>query len=128
MKNLILLSALLMLTITAVAQTPQATPVNSTEVEALIKKQPKMVILDVRTPDEFKAGHVKNAININIHDADALERIGKLDKKTTYLVYCRTKNRSGVAVNHMLQNGFTNVYHMMDGMAGWMQNGLSTVQ
>lgn len=71
MKNLILLSALLMLTITAVAQTPQATPVNSTEVEALIKKQPKMVILDVRTPDEFKAGHVKGAININIHDADA---------------------------------------------------------
>jgi len=128
MKNLILLAAIMMLTITAVAQTPQATPVNSTEVAALLKKQPKMVILDVRTPDEFKAGHVKDAININIHDADALDRIGKLDKKATYLVYCRTKNRSGVAVNHMMQNGFTNVYQMMDGMSGWMQNGLATVQ
>jgi rhodanese-related sulfurtransferase len=128
MKNLILVAAMLMLTITAVAQTPQARPVNSTDVEALLKKQPKMVILDVRTPDEFKAGHVKDAININIHDTDAYDRLGKLDKKATYLVYCRTKNRSGIAVNYMLQNGFTNVYQMMDGMTGWMQNGLTTVQ
>jgi rhodanese-related sulfurtransferase len=103
----------------------QAKQVTSADVDELLKKNSQIIILDVRTPDEFKQGHLKNAINLNIQDPDALEKIGKLDHKATYLVYCRTQRRSGIAVSHMIESGFSNVYHMTDGMSGWLQNGKS---
>lgn len=124
-KNVLLMLAMIMISIAAMAQAPQAKQVVSTKVADLLKHNKKLVILDVRTPEEFAQGHVKNAININIRDADALAKIDKLDHKATYLVYCRSKNRSGMAVTHMLEKGFANVYHMTDGITGWTQNGLS---
>lgn len=102
--------------------------INSTDVGALLQKNNKIVVLDVRTPGEFNSGHLKGAINIDLHQSDALNRISKLDKNATYLVYCRTKNRSGVVVNNMIQNGFKDVYQMMDGMVGWNQNNLPVVK
>ena len=51
----------------------------------------------------------------------------KLNKNAKYIVHCRTNHRSGIAVNHMIQNGFKNIYQMMDGWSGWSMNNL-TVQ
>jgi rhodanese-related sulfurtransferase len=83
-----------------------------------------LIVLDVRTTDEFASGHIKGAINIDIHQPDAKDQINKLDHNAKYIVYCRTKNRSGIVVTHMLQNGFKNIYQMMDGIVGWNQNNL----
>jgi rhodanese-related sulfurtransferase len=42
-----------------------------------------------------------------------------------YIVYCRTKRRSKIAVDHMIQNGFKVVFQMTDGYIGWSQNNLA---
>jgi rhodanese-related sulfurtransferase len=97
---------------------------NSTELSQILDKDKKIVVLDVRTPQEFAAGHLKGALNIDIYQDNFYSRIDKLDKKATYLVYCRTSNRSTAAVGYMQQNGFKNLYQMMDGFPGWAFNKL----
>jgi rhodanese-related sulfurtransferase len=97
---------------------------NSTEISQLLNKNKSIVILDVRTPQEFAAGHLKGAVNIDIYQDNFYSRIDKLNKKTTYVVYCRTSNRSRATVDYMKQKGFGIVYQMMDGFPGWAANNL----
>lgn len=60
--------------------------------------------LDVRTPGEFKAGHIEGAINIEV---DALrENLDKLDKNKTIYVNCQSGHRSYVAVRLLMNKGF----------------------
>jgi phage shock protein E len=69
-----------------------------------------VVVIDVREPDEFVRGHVKDALNIPLdllmHDADELKDV---QKNAKILVYCRTGRRSGDARRFLMQEGFTNV-------------------
>jgi len=102
----------------------QVIQISSTNVPAMLKNDRKLIILDVRTPSEFKEGHIKGAINIDIREPDAFVQIDKLDHKAKYIVHCRTNHRSKLAVDHMIKNGFKTVYQMMDGTIGWNQNGL----
>ncbi|HEY9123696.1 MAG TPA: rhodanese-like domain-containing protein [Bacteroidales bacterium] len=111
---------------TLTAQSPIET--NSKEVSTMLKKDKKLVVLDVRTAGEFQAGHVKGAVNIDVTQQGALEKINKLDRKARYIVYCRTSRRSKIAVEHMIQNGFKTVYQMMDGFSGWTANNLEVVK
>ena len=99
--------------------------VNSKKVSKMIRKDKKLIVLDVRTADEFKEGHINGAINIDIRQPDALEKIDKLDCNAKYIVHCRTHHRSATAAEHMAQNGFKNVYQMMDGFPGWAANKLA---
>lgn len=91
----------------------------------MLQKDKKWIVLDVRTADEFKDGHIKGAINIDIKQPDALSKIDKLDHNAKYIVHCRTSHRSKLAVDHMVQSGFKTIYQMMDGFNGWSQNNLS---
>ncbi len=109
------------------AQKSEKHQITSKEVVKLLANDKSIVIIDVRTPREFSQGHIKGAINVNISNRNFLENIKKLRKEdTNYLVYCRTKNRSNVAVKYMISNGFSakNIYQMMDGFSGWSANGL----
>ena len=113
---------ILMISITAFLEAQTKKEVNSKEVSVLLQKDPNVVVLDVRTADEFKEGHIKGAINIDIRADDAFARIDKLNHKVDYIVYCRTHHRSGLAVEHMIQSGFKKVYQLMDGFPGWLEN------
>jgi rhodanese-related sulfurtransferase len=123
MKNrLYLLAALLLMLGGCTANSQGIKPINSTEVSELLQANKSLIILDVRTPEEYAQGHIKGAVNLDVHQPDAMDKIDKLDKNATYLVYCRTKNRSGVVANHMNDSGFKTVYQMMDGITGWNAN------
>ena len=98
--------------------------VNSSGVNTMLQKDKKLVVLDVRTPEEFNAGHIKGAINIDIKQPDALSKIDKLDHNAKYIVHCRTNHRSKIAVDHMIQTGFKTIYQMTDGFNGWSSNRL----
>ena len=102
--------------------------VNSKKVSKMIRKDKKLIVLDVRTADEFKEGHINGAINIDIRQPDALEKIDKLDRNAKFIVHCRTNHRSKTATDHMVQSGFKTVYQMMDGITGWNQNKLPVVK
>ena len=81
--------------------------------------QPDVIILDVRTPEEFNAGHIANAININLEGSDFSSEVSKLEKNATVAVYCRSGNRSGVATEQMAELGFVDMYDMQGGILDW---------
>lgn len=95
------------------------TEVNSDSVKRMLAKQKDWIVLDVRTPDEFSQGHIPGAVNIDIYQKDAFDKIGNLNKDGRYIVYCRTRNRSAVVTDFMIRNGFKTVYQMTDGIVGW---------
>ena len=71
----------------------------------LNQKNPSDILLDVRTQEEFNAGHIKGVINFNISTLDVMNKIQKLDKTKNYIVYCRSGGRSQMAAMLMAQDG-----------------------
>lgn len=66
-------------------------------------------VIDVRTPDEFASGHLDGAVNINWEDPTFADQVSTLDKDGVYILYCRSGNRAGQALDAMTSMGFTNV-------------------
>jgi len=65
------------------------------------------VVIDVRAPAEYGAGHLEGAINIDAQSADFDSLVTALPTDGVYVVYCSTGNRSGSAVSRMTELGFT---------------------
>jgi len=70
------------------------------------------VLLDVRTKDEFAAGHLQGADNADYLNGTFSETIKSLNKDKTYYLYCASGNRSGKAAKLMQEAGFKNVYNI----------------
>jgi phage shock protein E len=90
---------------------------------ARLAEQPRTVILDVRTPQEFAQGHIAHAVNLNVSSPDFARHLADLDKDQTYLVVCRSGNRSARACNEMRQAGFSRLYNLDGGMLEWERAG-----
>jgi len=67
------------------------------------------IIIDVRTPEEFAAGHLDGALLYDIQDPNFDALIAELDRSLSYVVYCRSGNRSARAVERMAAAGLTNL-------------------
>ncbi len=101
------------------------------EASALIQSNqsnPDFVIIDVRTPQEFADGHIENAINLDYYSETFRDELSKLDKNKTYLIYCRSGNRSGKALDMMEELGFREVYNMSGGIIEWEVEGLPSTK
>ena len=104
------------------------TPREAFELVQLNKANPAFVILDVRTPAEFVAGHLERALNIDVSTPDFESAAGKLNRSATYLVYCRTGNRSLTALAGMKRLGFRFIYHLEAGITAWEAAGYPVVK
>ena len=80
----------------------------------LINTSTNLVILDVRTREEYLAGNIPNSINIDVLNQDFKSKIDMLDKNKEYLIYCRSGNRSAIASSIMSTNGFLNIYNLQN--------------
>lgn len=89
--------------------------------------EPGVVILDVRTPEEYATGHLPGAINIDVEAPDFSDQVAALDKSATYAIYCHSGNRSGVAMDEMARDGFTDLADLAGGITAWAQAGGSIV-
>ena len=101
--------------------------INATQAFELINKHkhsPGFVILDVREKYEYEADRLPGAVLLPISLPDFADRIGKLDKKAIYLVYCRSGARSLDAVKEMEKQGFENIYMLKDGIIEWREKKL----
>ena len=92
------------------------------------KDNQHFVIIDVRTPEEYADGHIEKAINLNYHSETFRDELNKLDKDNIYLIYCRSGNRSRMALSIMEELGFREVYNMLGGIVQWESGGLPTVK
>ena len=92
------------------------------ETHALVQND-AVQIIDVRTPKEFREGHIKNAKNIDFLSASFPDDITALDKQKPILIYCRSGNRSSKSIDLFLKAGFTTLYHLEDGIVKWTTDG-----
>lgn len=77
-----------------------------------------VILIDVRTPEEFNAGHIPGAVNIDVKSPDFRDKILGLDNKKTAAVYCRSGVRSLKAASILSSEGFR-VLNLKDGFLGW---------
>lgn len=78
------------------------------------------VILDVRTPEEWREGIIPNALQIDIYKGQGfIYEVDALDKSKHYYVYCKAGGRSAQACSIMSQLGFENTDNLMGGFMEW---------
>ena len=83
--------------------------ITMSEAVEIMGNESDYIILDVRRPDEFAAGHIPNAVNIPNESIDSNEITELPDKDKLILVYCRSGNRSKQASQKLVKLGYTNV-------------------
>ena len=81
------------------------------------------IVLDVRTPEEYSAGHIRGAKNIDVNSPDFEKQVGQLDKSKSYLVHCAAGSRSARACGKLSKLNFTNCYNLLGGMRAWEKAG-----
>jgi len=93
----------------------------------LVQDDSSVLLLDVRTPEEFEGGHIQNAINLDYNHSNFESQISNLDKSKKVFVYCLSGGRSSAAVSALEQKGFTNVAELEGGMMAWRNAGMKEV-
>lgn len=93
--------------------------VSGKEAARLIKENKDLVILDVRSKDEYQTGHISASKLIPVNELAS--RITELEKfrNKAILVHCASGGRSPKAVNILLKNKFGPIYHMNHGLSGF---------
>jgi len=126
MKNTLLLFALLfLLGSTSFAQTANKDSIQVLSIaqfEKLATKK-KSKIIDVRTPEEVAEGHLADATTVNFLSPDFASQLASLNKKGTYLLYCRSGSRTRKAADALQKMGFKNVYMLEGGITAWKEAG-----
>jgi phage shock protein E len=122
MKILLISWAVAGLCWTAAAQQPAVKNVRPEEFDKL-RKHTNSVVLDVRTPKEFAAGHIAGATNIDWNAPDFQTKVSGLDKSKTWLLHCAAGVRSSKASEKMAGLHFTNVYNLEGGLKAWEKAG-----
>jgi len=106
------------------AQTSSVQSISAREFKQLVDERsddPDVVVLDIRTPGEFKSGHIREAQLLDYYSDDFVERLKRMDREKIYLVYCRSGNRSGKSLKIFKRLGFRRVYHLETGIVGWLK-------
>jgi phage shock protein E len=104
----VMVVALVAMTLAGCAGAPAPT-VRTVGAAAAVGMLDSRVVIDVRTPTEYAAGHIAGARNLDVEAADFGSRIASLDKQAPYLVYCHSGRRSGIAAAQMASAGFTDI-------------------
>ncbi|MBK1877131.1 rhodanese-like domain-containing protein [Pelagicoccus mobilis] len=106
------------------AEVEQALPVRFAE---LIKEE-NTVLVDVRSPEEAKAAHIKGSKLVNYYANTFREEIQKLPKTKKILLYCRSGNRSGKTASYLESLGFEQLVNQSGGINAWKREGLPVVE
>mgnify|MGYP001563356701 FL=1 len=113
MKKLILL----LLVVSCAQELPVVETVEKESFQQLMKKD--YPLIDVRTPQEFSGGHIKNAVNIDFNAPSFKDQISELDREQPFLIYCAAGGRSAKAASLMNSMGFKKVYELKGGFRNW---------
>ena len=121
MKNIIFTLAFFISSVGAFAQEDTVIAViPPVEYQQQIKKE-KVQLIDVRTPEEFAAGHIEGAKNIDFKAADFQKKFAEFSKEEPVYLYCRSGNRSGKAAKELAKLGFQNIVDLEGGYLSWQE-------
>jgi len=105
--------------------TPQAA---DSLIKASAKAPGSLVLLDVRTPEEYAQGHLRGALLYDVKSSDFDAKVAKLPRGAKYLLYCRSGHRSGIALDRMKTMGFSDLRHVAGGIQAWSAAGLAVIK
>lgn len=127
MKRILVVLAALMFSVGAGAE--EAVTIGPEQVlDRLKKEDPNLIVLDVRTPEEYAKGHVPHALNIP-HDQlqSRIQEIGDARGKEI-VVYCRSGRRAASALEVLQKHGYSNLRHLEGDIAKWEEKKLPMAQ
>ena len=94
--------------------------VSPDQAEKLMKDSPGLIVIDVRTADEFAEGHIKGATNVDFFGDDFAKKMAALDQTKPVLIHCAAGNRSSQALTAIKDTAkFPAIYHLKAGFSGW---------
>ena len=82
-----------------------------------------LILVDVRTAEEYESGHIQDAINFDYYSESFQKEILSLDKSASIILYCRTQNRSTKTANYLKENGYKEINVLEGGITSWVKNG-----
>ena len=96
--------------------------ISAHDFDKMIKLDKSSIIIDVRTPEEFNKGHLRNSLNVNWFDDNFDDNIDIFSKDLSVFVYCLSGGRSAKANEKIRSLGFKNVYELDGGILEWRKN------
>jgi len=78
-----------------------------------------VILLDVRTPEEYLRGHIQGSTSINIADPEFSTKVSLLQKDKTIFIYCLSGSRSSVAASYLSRMGFKKIFNLQRGLMDW---------
>ena len=98
--------------------------ISAKDFNKMIKNDKSAIVIDVRTPEEFNNGHLRNSLNVNWFDENFDENLKIFNKDLPVFVYCLSGGRSSKANEKIQSLGFKNVYELDGGILEWRKNKL----
>ncbi|MFQ3265165.1 MAG: phage shock protein E [Alteromonadaceae bacterium] len=101
-----------------------AKDISQSQLQTIMKNEQQVIVLDVRTVEEFEQGHIPNAVNIPHKELEA--RLAELSgaKNTQVVIYCRSGRRAEVAKQVLVKSGFNQLDHLSGDFNEWTSNNL----
>lgn len=84
--------------------------------KSIIKNDNQTILIDVRSPQEYREGHLESSINIPLYDLEEKCEYFINKKQNTIIIYCQTGKRSKKAIEILKEKGFENLYQIEGGL------------
>lgn len=84
-----------------------------------INNQKNILLLDVRTKEEYDVSHIEGSINIPHTELEEIENLINSKEYSKILIYCRSGNRSNIVSQYLVEKGYDNIYNMSEGFMNW---------
>jgi phage shock protein E len=99
-------------------ESPTVTNITAEEGKTMMEEDPTIILVDVRTEAEFAEEHIPGALLVPVDELESLTPEMMSDKEATYIIYCRSGNRSATAAKQLIEMGYQNIYDM-GGIIDW---------
>lgn len=99
------------------------TIISQEEMQTFLKMD-DVQLIDVRSPKEYRLGHIADAQNIDFYSSTFDDDISKLDKNKPVILYCKSGGRSAKCAKKLINAGFIKVYDFEGGISKWKHSGL----
>ncbi len=126
MRNLLAIVSIALMTVLASCAGNAQTRVRTERVAAFKKAmtaKPGSQLVDVRSAEEYAAGHIRGALNIDVNGDGFEAKVAQLDKTRPVLVYCRSGRRSAMAASKLEEMGFKEIHNLDGGIGAWQDGG-----
>lgn len=94
--------------------------INNIEAKDIIDKDKEILLLGVRTKEEYDISHIEGSINIPHTEIDDIEKLIDSKEYSKILIYCRSENRSNIVSKQLIDKGYKNIYNMYEGYSNWI--------